>query len=58
LIVRNSVMASTDLNAVCRSEVTIFGLKGTEVIVVDFWIVLEAPSTTARELFRQWAYAE
>jgi hypothetical protein len=45
-------VTSTDLNAVCRSEVTIFDLKGTEVIVVDFWIVLEAPSATAMLLTR------
>lgn len=39
-------------SAVGCSEVTIFGLKVTELIVVDFRIALEAPSATARLLTR------
>ena len=35
-----------------RLEITIFGLKGTELIVVDFWIILVAASATARLLTR------
>lgn len=39
-------------SAVGCSEVTIFSLKGAEVIVVDFWIALEALSATDRLLTR------